>query len=156
MNSGEPSPVLSGGRTIEKELFIRATAERVFRALTVAGELERWFVSAARHDAVPGGPLWLHWEGDGTAEGRYLVVEPPHRLVYEWSSTPGSTRVTIELTPEADGTRLRLHEVGFGEGEDWDALFAGETSGWGTLLAALKTWVETGHETRHGGQEAKP
>jgi uncharacterized protein YndB with AHSA1/START domain len=144
----ESGLILSGGRSIEKELFIRAAPERVFQALTVAGELERWFVDAARYDARPGGPLWLHWDSNGTAEGRYLVVDAPHRLVYEWSSTPGNTRVTIELTPEADGTRLRLHEVGFGEGADWDALFAGETNGWGPLLEALKTWVETGKERR--------
>jgi uncharacterized protein YndB with AHSA1/START domain len=35
------------GRTIEKAMFIRATLQRVFRALTDPSELEKWFVSKA-------------------------------------------------------------------------------------------------------------
>jgi uncharacterized protein YndB with AHSA1/START domain len=144
----EPRPVLSGGRTIEKELVIRAAPDRVFRALTDAGELERWFVTAARSEPTPGGSLWFSWEGEGDVEGRYLVVEPPTRIVYEWYDKIGTTRVSLDLTPEGGGTRLRLVEVGFGDGEDWDAFYDGLNSGWGRLLEALRTWVETGQETR--------
>jgi uncharacterized protein YndB with AHSA1/START domain len=148
MISLEPMPILSGGRTIEKELKIGAAPERVFAALTDSAELERWFVTAARSDPTPGGALWLFWEGEGDVEGRYLIVEPPKRIVYEWYDKIGTTRVSLDLSPEGDGTRLRLVEVGFGDGDDWDAFYDGLNSGWSRLLDALKTWVETGNETR--------
>ena len=43
------------GRLIEKELFIRATPQRVFQALTEKADLERWFVQKAEIDVRPGG-----------------------------------------------------------------------------------------------------
>jgi uncharacterized protein YndB with AHSA1/START domain len=43
------------GRSLEKELFINATPERVFQALTEKEDLERWFVQKAEVDLRPGG-----------------------------------------------------------------------------------------------------
>ena len=43
------------GRSLEKELFIKATPERVFQALTKKEDLERWFVKKAEVDLRPGG-----------------------------------------------------------------------------------------------------
>ncbi len=43
------------GRLIEKELFIKATPQRVFQALTEKADLERWFVQKAEVDVRPGG-----------------------------------------------------------------------------------------------------
>ena len=45
----------TSGRMVEKELFLRASPERVFCALTDKAEFERWFVSRAEVDARPGG-----------------------------------------------------------------------------------------------------
>jgi len=42
----------TSGRTIEKEIFIRATPERVFRALTEKAELEAWFVNASADEVI--------------------------------------------------------------------------------------------------------
>lgn len=155
MVSIEPRPVLSG-RTIEREIVIQATPERVFRALTERAELANWFVTRAEGAVQPGQSLRYVWEGEGEVDGRYLAVEAPSRLVYEWYNDVGVTRVTIELAPEAGGTRLRLSEIGYGEGEDWDALYEGESSGWGPLLDALRQWVESGVPTHHGPSAQPP
>ncbi len=45
------------GRTLEKELFIKASPERVFQALTEKEDLERWFVQKAEVDLRPGGAI---------------------------------------------------------------------------------------------------
>jgi hypothetical protein len=52
------------GRRLEKELFIRATPERVWRALTEKAELEQWFLTEAVVDVRPGGALRFAWQQD--------------------------------------------------------------------------------------------
>ena len=52
----------SGGHSIEKELFIKATPQRVFQALTEQAELERWFLVKAELDLRPGGAISFEWD----------------------------------------------------------------------------------------------
>ena len=133
------------GRTLEKELFINATPERVFQALTEKTDLERWFVQKAEVDLRPGGAIRFEWAPDAVEIGKILVLEPPHRLSYSWEALePSPTTITFELTAENDGTRLRLIHTGIGEGEDWDNYYTSISSGWSAHLIDLTTWLETG------------
>ena len=133
------------GRSLEKELFIKATPERVFQALTEKEDLERWFVKKAEVDLRPGGAIRLEWAPDAVEIGKILVLEPPHRLSYTWEALePSPTTITFELTAENDGTRLRLIHTGIGEGEDWDTYYTSINSGWNVHLKNLTAWLETG------------
>lgn len=133
-------------RAIEKALFIRATPERVFRALTDPSELEKWFASHAEMDLRPGGALKFTWREGQEAEGAFLIVDPPHRLSFRWQMDEnlGETTVTIELTPEGAGTQLRLVETGWGNGDDWDRLYNAVEPGWSFFLGQLVAWLEEG------------
>src|SRR5437868_5381192 len=98
----------TAGRTIEKEIFIRATPERVWRALTEQAELARWFMREATLDLRPGGALTHDW-GHSRKGGTFLVVDPPRQFVFTWDERPrcnGATTIAIILTAEGDGTRL--------------------------------------------------
>ena len=133
------------GRSLEKELFIKATPERVFQALTEKADLERWFVKKAEVDLRPGGTIRLEWGPDAVEIGKILVLDPPHRLSYTWEALePSPTTITFELTAENDGTRLRLIHTGIGEGEDWDTYYTSVNSGWSVHLKNLTAWLETG------------
>ena len=133
------------GRSLEKELFINATPQRVFQALTEQADLERWFVQKAEVDLRPGGAIRLEWAPDVVEIGTILVLDPPHRLSYRWEALePSPTTITFELTAENDGTRLRLIHTGIGEGEDWDNYYTAVDSGWSAHLIDLTTWLETG------------
>jgi len=133
------------GRTLEKEQFINASPERVFRALTEPAELERWFVHKAEVDLRPGGAIRLEWAPDAVETGTILVLEPPHRLSYSWHALePSPTTITFELSAENGGTRLRLIHTGIGEGEDWDRYYTSVNSGWNAHLTNLTAWLETG------------
>lgn len=135
------------GRSIEKELFIKASPERVFRALTEKEELERWFLKNAEVDLRPGGAIKFEWRPGVTNIGKILVLDPPHRLSYTWEvQTPSVTTVTFELTAENNGTRLQVINTGFGEGEDWDHYYDLRHNGWGIHLANLASWLEAGKE----------
>ncbi|HET8842944.1 MAG TPA: SRPBCC domain-containing protein, partial [Ktedonobacteraceae bacterium] len=63
------------GRSIEKELFIKASPERVFRALTEKEELERWFMKEAEVDLRPGGAIRFEWRLGVTNVGKILVFD---------------------------------------------------------------------------------
>ena len=135
------------GRTVEKELFIAAAPDRVYRAFTNKEDLERWFVTNADLEVRPGGVFNLWWKQE-TVVGEYVELAPPHRLAFTWDDGPkyGITTCTIEFIPEADGTLLRLTHTGFGLGDNWDELYDGVNGGWTEELGHLKTWLETGVE----------
>ncbi len=134
----------TSGRTIEKEIFIRATPERVFRALTEKAELEAWFVKEATIDLRVGGALRLFWDPE-LVEGTFLDVDPPRRLVFTWDERPaiaGITTSAFTLTAEGDGTRLHLVHSGFGTDAAWDRLFNNINGGWDEELQKLRTYLE--------------
>lgn len=134
-------------RSIEKDLFIKATPQRVFQALTEQAELERWFLVKAELDLRPGGAISFEWD---RARGVYnfgtiLILDPPHRLSYTWEAMESSpTPVTFELTAENDGTRLHLIHSGIGEGKEWDHYYTLRNNGWNIHLDHLVAWLETG------------
>ncbi len=133
------------GRSLEKELFIKATPERVFQALTEKADLERWFVKKAEVDLRPGGAIRFEWGPELFESGKILVLDPPHRLSYTWGALePSPTTIAFELAAENDGTRLHLIHTGIGEGEDWDHYYTSINSGWSGHLKNLTAWLETG------------
>lgn len=135
----------SGGRSIEKDLFIKATPQRVFQALTEKAELERWFAQTAELDLRPGGAISFYW-GPGVFEsGQIVALDPPHRLSYTWEAMePSPVTITFKLNAENDGTRLHLIHTGIGEGKDWDHYYNLRNNGWNVHLTHLTTWLETG------------
>jgi uncharacterized protein YndB with AHSA1/START domain len=141
------------GRTLEKEILIHAPPERVFRALTTKEDLERWSVTEAFVDPRPGGRLRFVWIST-SIEGVFITVSPT-LIVYTLDERPlnGFTTVTITLAAEAGGTRVHLSHTGFGEGEDWDALYRGLDSGWGEGLDDLRAWIDDGRAKVWPGKE---
>lgn len=136
----------TSGRTIEKEIFIRATPERVFRALTEKADLEKWFVKEATIDLRVGGTLHLFWDPE-SVKGTFLEVDPPRCVVFTWDERPaiaGITTSAFTLTAEGEGTRLHLVHSGFGSGATWDRLFENINSGWNDELANLRAWLDEG------------
>jgi uncharacterized protein YndB with AHSA1/START domain len=108
---------------IERETVIAAPVERVWSVLTEAEHIAGWFADAgAEIDLQPGGALVMHWKEHPTTKARVEAIEPPHRFAYRWTAhhaagaepaDGNSTLVEFTLTPEGDGTRLRVVETGF-------------------------------------------
>ena len=141
---------------IERDTLIAAPPERVWSVITEAEHLAGWFAPAgAEIDLRPGGELLLRWETMPASRGRVEVVEPPSRFAFRWTAhhaageEPGegnSTRVEFTLTPEADGTRLRVVETGFAGLAASDAEradnHAKNVRGWTTKTAEIAAWAE--------------
>ncbi len=61
----------------------------------------------------------FHLDLDGTAiAGRYIEVDPPHRMLLRWdrqgtdTATSTPTFIEITLTPTGDGTNVRVQFSG--------------------------------------------
>ena len=99
-------------------------------------------------DLKPGGSM--NWVGTGTdgkrvtyVRGEVLQSEPPRLLQYTFAlgSSDTISRVTIELVPETEATRVSvLHD----QWAEDDAAYTSCADGWPRILSRLKTLIETG------------
>jgi uncharacterized protein YndB with AHSA1/START domain len=139
---------------IEREIVIAAPVERVWAALTEAEHIGTWFGDAgAEIDPRPGGTLVVKWKEHGAYHTTIERIEPPRFFSWRWTYTAGedprpdnSTLVEFSLTPEGNGTRLRVVESGFRNlnlPEAKRAQRAAEnTEGWREELEELRQYVQ--------------
>ncbi|QKK32407.1 SRPBCC domain-containing protein [Rhizobium indicum] len=108
----------------------------------VGDQLEAW--PGGRHRAcliAPDGEE--HWVG-----GKYLEVEPPHRLVFThaWELATGEnspeTVVTITFRESDGGTEMTFRQSGF----DSASSLAGHEAGWSQSLERLSLFLGTESE----------
>ena len=136
------------GDTAVFEIFIKATPERIWDAITDPGQRAKFSFGVETHSAwASGSPYHSTVPGVGDmVEGENLVVEPPHLLVQSfnalWSDdvkAQGTTRVTWEIEPVGDSCRLTVvHD------QLPDTANAELYGGWPMILSGLKTLLETG------------
>src|SRR5207244_11206229 len=107
------------GEAGEREIRIGARPETVFSYLTEPEKLMRWMGVSAELDPSPGGGFRVNVTGGDIAAGSYVEVAPHHRVVFTWgwegdgsALAPGASTVEITLTPDGDGTIVRLRHPG--------------------------------------------
>jgi len=128
--------------------YIKATPERVWRALTDADTTAAYWGHSNVSDWQVGSP-WEHQrtDGSGTADVTGTVVEstPPSRLVTTWAdpeAAPDAAVSQVTFQIEAHGELVRLtvtHEDLADEAERDQA-----AAGWSAVISNLKTLLETG------------
>ena len=99
---------------IEREAVYPHSPERVWRALVDPEELAAWLMPTDFAPAV-GHEFKLETGSAevGTIRGEVLEIDEPRMLRCRWSGVFGDTEVTFTLSPEADGTRLRVRHDGW-------------------------------------------
>jgi uncharacterized protein YndB with AHSA1/START domain len=139
--------------SIVRETLVAAPPERVWEVLTRPEYLPRWFTAdTAEIDLRPGGALVMVWAEHGTGHARVERVEEPTLFSFRWALEPGvepapgeETLVEFTLTPEGDGTRLRVVESGFDKLEGTDdqrrEAFEGNTEGWEVQLGNVRDYA---------------
>ena len=134
------------------EIYIRATPERIWQALTDSELVKRYyFGSVIESDFKPGSPIVYRQAEGGRVdiEGEIIEADPPRRLVHtfavRWDGDVNEppTRVAWEITPMGETCRLSVTHDGFTEE---NATFAQTKGGWPIILSGLKTLLETGRE----------
>ena len=130
--------------------YIRATPEQVWEALTDPELTARYWGHAQVSDWTVGARVeHVRTDGSGTADAAGTVVEadPPRRLAFGFGE-PGTADdpveaqsiVSFDMEPGLGIVKLTLTQRNIRTAADRDAI--GE--GWPTVLANLKTFLETG------------
>ncbi len=118
-------------------VVIAAPPEEVYPYFVRPESILRWMGDRAVLDPRPGGEFTLDINGV-PVRGRYLELDPPHRLVVSWGHAgsrvmpPGASTVEITLTPVPEGTRVRVEHRGLPAEEA-----AKHAIGWPHFLARL-------------------
>ena len=138
---------------IKQTYTINAPADRVFRALTDAGEITRWFASSAKSDAKTGGRFKYDYvfndaSRDHTVEGEYRDLTPGKTIAYSWPAGHAKhpTEVVFTLAPKDGGTELTLVHSGWKA--DAPEAIKEHDMGWGFFLTNLKRYLEEGKDQR--------
>jgi len=129
---------------VEREVEIGTSPETVWEFLVDPGKLPRWFGSGhATLDPRPGGQYRVDGIVGNIANGEFVELDPPRRLVHTfgWEPKggvenpvpPGSSTIEIELEPSGDGTLLKFRHYGL---PDADAVRQ-HSFGWDHYLARL-------------------
>jgi uncharacterized protein YndB with AHSA1/START domain len=130
------------------ELYIRATPEKLWTAITDPAWTSRYWYGAFNRSGWQPGDRWVSESAEGEVflEGEILEADSPARLVHtfhvvhelEAAADPPS-RLTWEISAMGEACRLVVTHEGMGEAtEDYTA------GGWAHILSGLKTLLETG------------
>jgi uncharacterized protein YndB with AHSA1/START domain len=127
---------------VEREIRIAARPETVFEFFVDPAKMAQWKGRKAELDATPGGMYRVEINDQAVASGEYVEVDSPRRVVFTWgwegqeagehAVPPGSSRVEVELTPQGDGTIVRLRHLDLPAGSR-----AIHAQGWDHYLARL-------------------
>ncbi len=126
------------GEPIVIQRHIAAPSSTVYEYLTEEAKWPLWQGTAASLDPTPGGRFGVTMENGMEARGEFLELVPNERVVFTWGwldhpgVPPGSSRVEIELRPEAGGTLLTLRHTGLPDDE-----VPLHTTGWELHLSQL-------------------
>jgi uncharacterized protein YndB with AHSA1/START domain len=139
---------------IERDVLVAAPPERLWEVLTMPQHIDQWFHGMTTQvDLRPGGAMVLASEEFGKIDAVVEKVEPPRLFSYRWARHPATpvaegtaTLVEFTLTPEGDGTRVRVVESGFTSTDavkvDQARHAEANSQGWRIVLDDLRRYGE--------------
>lgn len=145
--------------TIDREIHIDASPATVFDVITSPEHLKEWWPDEAVIEPTPGATGELVFGDRASADAQIpqvTVVDavPPRLFSFRWTHAEGeearegnSLLVTFALTPDGDGTRLRMTETGFRE-MGWEVAtleeqYRDHVTGWDHFLPRLVAYAPT-------------
>ena len=134
------------------QVFIRATPDQVWQAITQPEFTARYFFGSRVDTTGAAGAPIRHYAPDGTTlwgDDTILESDPPRRLVHTWRALYDSelaaeppSRVTWEIEPQPGGvTKLTVVHDQLEASPRTAEHVAG---GWTFVISGLKTLLETG------------
>ena len=157
------SPTKAGERVLRKEVIVSAPVSAIWKAWTTNEGLESFFCKKANVALKVGGPYELAMTldlpvGQRGTEGCHVLSYVPERMLsFEWNAPPtipalrdanALTHVVVEFRPIGGGvSEVRLSQLGWGEGDDWDKCYGYFDRAWSNVLANLQAKI---------GENAKP
>lgn len=143
--------------SIEKKIHILAPVDAVWKALTDAEELKRWFPLDAKVRPGEGGHIWMAWKNDKQHHAPIAAWEPNKnlRLILPEptptarpgepaapSALPNQSTLDYILESRGDETVLHLVHSGLSPEPPGSSYYQGTGNGWDFHLAGLKLYLE--------------
>jgi len=141
-------------------IYIRATPERLWAALTESEFIKQYWLGVAFETDWKVGSPWrmVYSDGEVTDEGEVAEADPPRRLVLRWRhrrrpelAAEGEALCVIELEPVEGAVKLTIdHSLP----RPGSKLIGAVSGGWPSILSNLKSLLETGQVilTRFSGR----
>lgn len=137
--------------TIVQEIQIERPAEKIFEAMTNAGELVKWWrvegkfqIAHMESDLRPGGKWRMRLIGGRGTEtvvsGEYRTIKRPHLLIFTWireTEDATETLVRWELAERDGVTTVRVMHSGL-----TTESLRNRNDGWPIILGLLQAYVE--------------
>lgn len=137
-------------RVLVHEVEVNAPVDRVWHAWTTNDGAKAFFSPNVNIDLRVGGPYEIYFDmtqepGMRGAEGCHVLSFLPKRMLsFEWNAPPAipalreadvKTVCVVEFDSlDENTTKITHSQLGFGEGEDWDAYWDYFDKAWGYVL----------------------
>lgn len=148
------SPISVCDDRIVQEVTIKASAERIFAALTQPEELLKWWAAEGKFQIMqaecnlqPGGKWRIQVAGNcrgeatvSTVYGQYGTIDPPRVLTYTWireHEDYPETLVRWDLEENGGFTTVRVTHSGL-----VSERLRARNDGWTIIVTLLQTYVE--------------
>lgn len=135
-------------KALLKEIVVTASIDDVWQAWTTTEGIKSFFCPNAKVELRIGGPFEIYFDMSqpygkrGSEPCRILSYQPKKMLSFEWNAPPSfgelrdiHTIVVIQFNQlENDQVKLTLSHHGWGEGENWQAIYDYFDSAWDWVL----------------------
>ena len=145
----------SSGSRIIKKVWIRASAEVVYQALTESRHLTHWFCDKASCDPREGGELLAQWNtGKSRQKGRAIItrISPNRALDLLWTDDGAGSQekaskhtLSYEIRTKSGMTELIMTDQDDCASDEETATFLEQ--GWNSVLMELKDFCENKERT---------
>lgn len=133
---------IAADRAIVVDQYFPHAPDKVWKTITDPNLIGRWLrMTPHGFEASAGSRFTMQTtpagEWDGTIHCQVIEADAPQRLVFRWQGghpanqgygAPLDTQVAFTLTPEGEGTRLRLVHSGFKPANE--TAYRGMSEGW--------------------------
>ena len=145
-------------RAVNLETTVKATPAQAFAAWSTVDGIKTFFAPDGRIEARSNGLYEIHMNpfappGEkGADDMRVLAVQENKMISFTWNAPPSlpetrkqRTVVIVRFAPVGDTeTKVTLHQVGWGDGGEWDKTFEYFGKAWGYVLGNFKKRFEQG------------
>lgn len=121
--------------SVDFDRLFATDAADLWQICTDPDRLARWFAPVSG-GLRPGGSFVIHFDDDDTPRCRVVACEPPTSFVWEWPIGDIATLVSVTVSPDDAGARLRVRHERLTPGQA-----AGYGAGWHTHLRCLDAEV---------------
>ncbi len=151
-------PAEISDRVMQKEVTVKATLDDVWRAWTTNEGASEFFSPSTKIECRTGGAYEIYFDNAAPAGSRggegnkVLSFLPKSMFSFEWNAPPKfgplrevRTRVVINFEPiGSDSVKVRFFHLGWGTGEDWQAIYDYFDNAWGYVLGNFSKRFESG------------